>query len=110
MEVPLTLIVDAENDRVVVHPRLRLEQLIRLQELHLELALVAGYLLSHPLLQAYFLYVVLLVRCVHHHGDIIPVFLLGDTSVNPEVPFTESVNLERDLQEAVRCQILQGGE
>jgi hypothetical protein len=28
VEAPLTLIVDAEDDRVVVHPRLRLEQFI----------------------------------------------------------------------------------
>lgn len=50
VEVTLTLIVDAEDDRVVVHSSLRLEQLIRLQELHLELALVACNLLTHPLL------------------------------------------------------------
>ncbi len=94
MEVPLTLIVDAEYDWIVVHLRLRLEQLIRMQELHLELALVTGYLLPHPLLQAHLLYVVLLVRSVHHNGNIIIVLLLGDTSVHPEVAITECIYLE----------------
>jgi hypothetical protein len=88
VKVPFTLIVDAEDDRVVFYSRLRLKQLIRLQELHLELAIFAGYQLAHPLFEANLLYVVLLVRCVHHHGNIIRIFLFGDACVDSKVAIT----------------------
>ena len=90
----LALIVDTEDYGVVVHPLLRLEQLVRLQALHLELALFEWYLLSHPLSKSHLLDIVILIRSVHHHGYIVPILLLGDASVDSQVAIAEGVNLE----------------
>ena len=101
-EVPILLIINAEDDWIVVHLILPLKQFIRTQILHVELATFERYLLTHPLLDSHLLDVIFFVRGVHHDRYVVPILLLSDASIDAEVPIAEGINLEGNLKDTLR--------
>lgn len=87
-ETSISLIVDAEYDWIVVYLSLRLEELIRSQMLHVELARFIRNCEAHASLDPHFLDVVIFIRCVHHNRDVVPIFLLGHACVNSQIAIT----------------------
>lgn len=79
IQATLSLIINAENNWVVCV--IVLEKLILPHILEIKLTFLEGYLLTLPCYDSHFLDIIFLIRCVHHSGHIVHVFLLSDASI-----------------------------
>jgi hypothetical protein len=104
---PILLVVDAEHQGVV--GVVDLEQFVALQVLLLKLDLFKGNVLIHAGFDPHILNVVVLVRSVHHRRHVVHIALLSDAGVHPQVNVTEGINLARQLELSIGCELLMHG-
>lgn len=104
LHLSILLIIYAESDRIIV--LCILIEFSLTYKAKLKLALLEGDGLSHSCLEMNLLKIVLFIRCEHHLWGIQFISLLVNASVYPDRAIAKSINLELNLQNALRSNLL----